>query len=367
VHELARRLIHQFDVVAVVPHAPGAAVQEVLDGVRVVRYRYAPARMETLVHGGGMLSQVRRHPWKWLLVPSFLTMQWVAARRELRHGGVVHAHWIIPQGVIAALLRRPFLVTSHGVDLHALRHPLAMRVKRMVLRAAHLVTVVSSSMEPMVRGAAPVDAGVEPMGVDLKHHFVPNPAVRRDPSKLLFVGRLVEKKGLSVLLGALPAVRAVFPEVRLDIAGHGPLEMVLKQQVRDLQLDDCVTFLGSIKPSALPGLYQRAAGFAAPFVETASGDQEGLGLVAIEALGCGCPVLLGAVPAVDDVAAVAPSVMRVTSGDVEAWSAAIKALLADPKVAAAAAANDREALQQRFDWDSVAARYAALIGMRVQP
>ncbi len=61
VHELARRLTTTFDVVAVVPRAPGASDREMLDGVTVIRYGYAPRRFETLVNDGGIVTNLKRH------------------------------------------------------------------------------------------------------------------------------------------------------------------------------------------------------------------------------------------------------------------------------------------------------------------
>ena len=66
VHELAKRLTTPFKVRVLCPHAWNAAAQEMLEGVEVVRYRYAPVRFETLVNDGGIVNNLRHQPWKWL-------------------------------------------------------------------------------------------------------------------------------------------------------------------------------------------------------------------------------------------------------------------------------------------------------------
>ena len=71
VHELNRRLVDEFDVHVVCPHAPGAASYEVMDGVSIHRFRYAPEALETLVQDGGILANLNRSHWKWGLVPFF--------------------------------------------------------------------------------------------------------------------------------------------------------------------------------------------------------------------------------------------------------------------------------------------------------
>ena len=196
------------------------------------------------------------------------------------------------------------------------------------------------------------------MGVDMAGRFVPDAAVQRSRSELLFVGRLVEKKGLRYLLDALPAVLRERPDVTLSIAGFGPDEERLKAQVHELGLQDAVRFLGAVAQKDLPALYRRAALFVAPFVRAESGDQEGLGLVLVEAIGCGCPVLAGDVPAVSDVLAES---WRIDVRDTRALAARIVQMLADPTASMNQAQEARGRLVSHLGWDQVAARYAGLL------
>lgn len=361
VHELARRLTDRFDVVAVVPHARGALPHEVLDGVKVVRYRYAPERWETLVQDGGITTHLRRSPWKWLLVPGFFTMQWIVARRFATKGCVVHAHWIVLPGVVARLLGRPYLVTSHGADLFALRGKLALRLKQWVMAQACEVTVVSRAMLPLAtalrQGEAPV---VAPMGVDLSTRFTPDPSMPRDIDHMLFVGRLVEKKGIDVLLHAMPGILARRPSARLSVVGHGPLFDPLKALASRLGLDRAVTFVGPVPSAELPDWYRRASVFVAPFRAATSGDQEGLGLVLVEALGCGCPVVTTDLAAVSDVVDGMPGVVRTQAGDVSALAANLADVLENDR-AAGALIDGLDVLKDRFDWGRVSSRYASML------
>src|SRR5690606_31387671 len=125
VHELCRRLAGGMRVIALVPDAPDALPSGPMDDVEVVRYRYAPRSLQRLVNDGGITTNLRRAPWKWLLVPVFVLAQWIAARRLLARRDVtlIHAHWLLPQGFVAWLLRRRcgYVVTSHGADLFGFR------------------------------------------------------------------------------------------------------------------------------------------------------------------------------------------------------------------------------------------------------
>ena len=258
-HELCKRLTARFHVIALVPHAEGAQSGDI-DGVEVIRYRYAPAKLETLVYGGGIAANLRRSKWKHLLLPTFVGMQWLAVKRLLRTRRIdaIHAHWLIPQGWVASKATRsvPYLVTSHGGDLFGLRGKFLESMKRDVAEWSAAMTVVSSAMATEARriGLAPPRLDILPMGVDLRERFVPDATVPRASDVLLAVGRLVPKKGFNFLLDAMPAIVRARPNVRLDIAGFGPEEAALRAQAERLGVANHVRFLGAMPQDKLPAL-----------------------------------------------------------------------------------------------------------------
>jgi len=370
VHELARRLCASFRVTVVTPDAPGAEPTGEMDGVHVIRYRYAPRRLQTLVHDGGILANLRRHPWKWLLLPTFVLGMMRAAWVACRDGGVdaVHAHWLVPQGVVAALVaaacksKPKIVVTCHGADLHALGSAPMRALKRFAAKRAAAITVVSNPMVPKVRDLVDGTASVEvmPMGVDLDL-FSPGGGCGRSHSELLFVGRLVGKKGVRHLLDAMPKVLESFPGTRLKIAGFGPEQGNLQRQAERLGLASRVEFLGPVPQRDLPALYRNAAALVAPFVEAADGDQEGLGLVVVEALACGCPVVTTDIPAVSEVFQGLAPPYCARAGSPDSLATEILRLLGDVGAARAHVAAMIPRLQQRFGWNAVAGGYARLL------
>lgn len=368
VHELCRRLTADFDVRVLCPHAPGAPSHETMDGIEIVRYRYAPESLETLVNNGGIVGNLKRARWKGLLVPFFLLGQLWATWREIRRWqpDVVHAHWLIPQGLIIALLKiadrrtPPFLVTSHGADLFALRSQPLLALKHFVARQAAAVTVVSHAMkEELKRMGVETSIGVASMGVDLRTRFTPPATVAtRSLTEILFVGRMVEKKGLRYLIAAMPEVLSRHPDAHLTIAGFGPEMQERLAQVRSLSIEDKVTFLGALPQNELPGLYRRAGLFVAPFVQATNGDQDGLGLVLVEALGCGCPVLVSDIPASQDVANGIPGIKRIPGIRNGSLGKAIAECLDTIEEHWHAVEGANGILKDRFDWKSVAKKYS---------
>lgn len=366
VHELAKRLVDRFDVTVLCPHAQGAATRELLDGVTVVRYRYAPAPLEHLVHDGGMVTRLRRQPWMFALLPGFLLGQLLALTRLVRKERpvVIHAHWIIPQAFAAALARAlglhrsPILVTSHGADLYALTGWLPRKLKQWTLRRCTRATVVSTAMlEPLRSLGMPADrTSVAPMGADT-YHFSPDPQNQRNGHELLFVGRLVEKKGVAHLLRAMPEILRQRPDVRLTIAGFGPDEARLHTLAEELGLLAHVAFLGARPQSELPALYRRAAVFIAPFIRAGSGDQEGLPVALMEAIACGCPVLAGDVAGLRDLLGEHAKDVVFDPCDEAGLARKILRVLANRELAARQASQLGAAVRERFDWERVASGY----------
>lgn len=375
VHELSKRLARRFRVVALVPHAPGARRRESMDGVEVVRYRYAPQRLETLVNDGGIVTNLRRAKWKFLLVPTFVMAQAWRAWRLVRSEriDVVHAHWLLPQGLVAALLqsmpgrKAPFVATSHGADLYALRGGVLEALKRFVLRRSAAATVVSSAMldKLATMGVATGNVAVLSMGVDVSSRFGVDAAVVRSADEILFVGRLVEKKGVQHLIRAFPAVLARRPTARLTIGGFGPEEPALRAWVERLGLQSAVTFLGALPQSELPALYRRAAVFVAPFIQAGSGDQEGLPVALMEAIACGSPVVAGDVAGLHDLLGEYAAEVALDPRDEAALADRIVGVLSAPDAARERALRMGAHVRERFDWENIAGGYGDILAEAV--
>lgn len=355
------------------PHCVGSLGTESEGSVEVHRYRYWFTGHETLTGAGGIMSRLRQRPFTALLVLPLLLGTFVALCRSLRSGAfdVVHAHWLVPQGILAilatALCRRPaarVLCTAHGGDVFALRGRLCEACRRWVVaHAAHVTAVSRYVHDELVReGADPARLSVASMGVDLRTRFSPVAGVTRDADLILFVGRLVEKKGVAHLIEAMGRLQNSFPAARLAIVGDGPERPRLERLVAASGLESTVRFLGARPQADLPALYSRAAIAVVPSIVDALGDQEGLGLVTIEAIGCGCAVVASDLPAIHDVIEHGVNGLLVRPRDAAALATALSALLRDPGLRARLTGDDvRTALCSRFDWVDVTRRYAAMM------
>jgi glycosyltransferase involved in cell wall biosynthesis len=346
-------------------------MRETMSEINVYRYRYCLESLQTLTYQGGILANLKRSPLKILLVPLLLVaLTWSIYRRSRStQYGVIHAHWLIPQGIACAVAGlipgnrlADVVCTSHGGDLYALDSFIFRSLKRWTISRTRSFCVVSNAMKSKA-----IDIGIEaarihimPMGVDLIHKFVPVDDVERNENRLIFVGRLVEKKGVGILLQAMQSVIEKYHDAQLVIVGDGPLSGILKQYTSDVGLENHVKFLGSQPHDNLPQLYSSAGIAIIPSVIAGSGDQEGLGLVTIEALGCGCAVVVSALEAILDVVDSNTGIL-VKPGDADDLAKGISYLLDKPAERAELAMAGRNRVIQRFDWQVAGDRYLHLL------
>ncbi|HEV2111759.1 MAG TPA: glycosyltransferase family 4 protein [Gammaproteobacteria bacterium] len=365
VHELTRRLARDFEMHVLAPHAPGAYEEESLDGVDIHRFRYLPARFETLAYGGGMLPGLKNHPWRLAALIPFLTAEYVAAARLLRakRFSLVHAHWLLPHGAIAARCRNPdraLLCTSHGSDLFALDSAFFSPFKRNTLRCADAVTVVSSALqrkaETLVGETNKIH--VMPMGIDTTRFQPPTSDAAR--GGLLYVGRLVHEKGLHLLLAAMrdDVIRDSKPH--LTVIGTGPAEGQYRMLVQELGLESQVTFLGAMPNSELAPYYQRAQVLVFPSLLGASGQQEGMGLVPLEALACECPVVASRLPAIGEIIGDRETGLLFAPNNIRDLASCMAAVLNDQDMAARIARAGRKSVERLHSWDIAVAAYRDL-------
>ncbi|WP_296665896.1 glycosyltransferase [Demequina sp.] len=346
VADLSRELGREFEVRVVAPAVPGAPAFERWDdaGVEVVRYRYFPSRWEDLADGA-ILENVRARRSRGLQVPFLLGGLARELRRQLREfrPDAIHAHWIIPQGIVARRVAGdvPIVVTTLGGDLYALNSGIARTQKSLVVREAAAVTVMNADMRDraIALGADPARTRIMPMGARLTtvgaQHPPASPASRRHPLRLLAVGRLVEKKGFDVLIEALRRAQA---RLELEIVGDGPERARLEALAAGLP----VTFAGQLPRDELAGRYLAAGVAVFPSRRAASGDQDGLPVAMLEAMGAGCAVIASDLPGLNEAIATGHSGVLVHEGDVDALARSLEVLADDAELRAALGGAARE-------------------------
>lgn len=280
---------------------------------------------------------------------------------------LLHAHFALDGAAALPLqkeLRVPLLVTLHGYDAtttdEALRQTIAGRVfvrRRQELRArARFFICVSEHIhqQALERGVPEGKIRTIPIGVDL-NLFAADPLRprSRDPI-VLFVGRLVEKKGCEYLIRAMADVESRHAGAKLLIVGDGPLLDPLRAQAR-VALRSC-TFLGSQPPNVVRDLMHRASLIAAPSIVASNGDTEGLPITLCEAQAIGLPVVGFRGPGVAEAVVENETALLVPSRDERALAEGMNTVLGDPDLGVRLAVAGRRRAEALFSLETQTAR-----------
>jgi glycosyltransferase involved in cell wall biosynthesis len=233
--------------------------------------------------------------------------------------------------------------------------PVSVRIERKLLNNARGIAVVASTVAQEL-GECGIDRGqVEVLGngVDIDVFRSAEPDQEGSPATryILAAGRLDLRKGFEDLIDAMPLVASRFPDVRLYIAGRGPLEQPLQHRIAQLGLDRDVQLLGHADRATMVRLYQGATLFAH------AAHYEGLPTVLLEAMACKKAVVSTAVSGVPDVVEDAVNGLLVPARSPGALADAICQLLGDADLRARLGAAARCTVEARFSWQVVGAGY----------
>jgi glycosyltransferase involved in cell wall biosynthesis len=283
---------------------------------------------------------------------------------------VVHSHFWM-SGLVAAIAAKrhdvPVIHTYHALGTVKRRYqgkadtspPSRIDTERLIGRSAdRIIATCSDEVAELARMGVPKDrAQIVPCGVDCTR-FVPAGAVprRRAPQRVVSVGRLVPRKGFADLIAALPAL----PETELVIVGgpdraglaHDPEARRLRAMAKELGVAKRVRLTGQVPRERMPGLLRSADVVACvPWYEP-------FGIVPLEAMACGVPVLASAVGGLTDTVVDGVTGVLVPPRRRTALVTALKGLLADPVKRTFLGAAGRDRVESRYPWAVIAAQTA---------
>lgn len=361
--DLCKALNEYFDITVLVPACPGAKEEEVLEGVKVMRYHYFPIhKWETLCYPGAIVPRIKEKKIRIVLVPFLFLGLWVKLRHIINKFDIVHAHWIIPQGIVQSFFKKPYIITGHGGDVTSLNYGILKQLKIRALRRANQVTVVSKTLkQEIVNMTDDVNVYVQSMGCDLStfgpENRVENFYEQNGKKVVLFVGRLAEKKGVTYLIDAVRNL-----DVKLIIVGKGPLEKQLKDQASDLE--GKVIFLGARSHEELKVMYASADIFVAPSITAKDGDKEGVPTTIIEAMASGIPVIASATSGIPEIIEHNKNGFLVEEKDVDGIRRYIEKLAGNQKKCKE---MGKAALKtaERYDYKKIAYEYSKIINKQL--
>ena len=377
------------DIQVLAPAYKGLKSHEI-DGVKVNRFRYAPASWEFLTHEEGAPSKMANKPWLQLLAIPYIISGFFKCIKICRKfkPDVIHAHWPFPHAYIALgaakLFKIPLVLNFHGAELLLIRKKKWVRpLLKFAISQAQAVFANSSFTAGKIKALRNVNVEWSPYGTTLEGGSLPlasaanaasaTPSSGDTPQrpvphevkgkfKILFVGRHIERKGICYLIEAAKYLPRDQFEIR--IVGVGDLTEQLHaiaNEVKQSSPDSAdIVFTGKLSPEALANEYKTANVFTLPAIVDSKGDTEGLGVVLIEAMELGLPIVASNVGGIPDVVIDGETGILVPEKDPEALANAYKRLASNPELISQLLAGAQKRIAECFTWDGIIQRQIAV-------
>lgn len=279
---------------------------------------------------------------------------------------VYHFYFGLPTAILALyvhfVLRKPYIVALRGSDvpgydntkwymrpLHAALRPLS----RFLWRAASSVTVLTKSLQDLVRETAPdLNSVIIGNGIDsVRFPYAPL-ASRSTGIRLISVCRMVPRKGLEFLIEAMQELKQ--DGMVLELVGSGEDERRIAELIRNRGLEQHVMLSGYVAADHLHTHYHRADIF------VLSSLSESFGQVLLEAMSCGLPIVATSVGGIPETVRHKTNGLLVPPREPQALVEAIRFLAANPKQRQRIGGYNSEQARQRYTWSAIASEYEAL-------
>jgi phosphatidyl-myo-inositol dimannoside synthase len=337
-------------------------------------FRYAPvASMNVFGYAGALEADVRLRTSALLATPAAAALAWREARRVARFIGatVMHGHWIVPGGVIAAAAAGPLplVISLHGSDVYvAERHRIVGRAAGWAFARAGFVTACSEDLRSrgIALGASEERSATVPYGVDAAR-FRPDSAARDrvrtqwgvppDAQVVFAAGRFVRKKGFEHLIDAVAVLAATAARLRLVLAGGGDLEGELSRRIAAVGLADRVVLPGVLSQDDVAAALAAADVAVVPSVRDPAGNVDGLPNVVLESLASGTPLVATTAGGIGAVVRDGETGVLVPEADANAIAAALGRLLGNPAERGRLGATARAWALRHAGWEAVAAAF----------
>ena len=354
------------EVHVICPHISGLPFHEIMDGIIVHRFPYFyPYRFQCLSSNTGMYTALRQSFLAGLQLPLFLISEllctwWVIHRYRIE---LIHSHWFVPSGLVGAAIafieRKPHVLTSHVLDANLFgKFRFSLPVLSAIVASADLITTNSRYTKQQIEALVPLQCPcrVIPMGVSPSN----NPPSQKNSHNhtILFVGRLVEWKGIDTLIRSMTIVRKAIPDSRLNIVGEGLLREPLRRLVQDTGLTDAVCFCGRLSDEDLIKHYDSASILVLPSRAFQGLVMEGLGVVLLEAMSQGIPVIGSNIGGIPDIIDDGRNGFLFQSEDEKNLAEKIIILLSDAVLAERFRQSGYDTVRTRFSWENISRQFS---------
>ena len=293
-------------------------------------------------------------------LPGDEVAQGVELARQARRDSIthLHAHFASLAGRVAwiasALTGIPYTVTTHAKDIfHESVDPVWLR--RICADAQRVIAISRYNKEHLRTVLAGTGATVSLRynAIELDRFSyrapLPVPAGNSRPLRVCAVGRLVPKKGFADLIEAVRILVSSGVDVEVELAGDGEERERLAAQIDRLGLADRIRLLGPLTQAEVRDLLARSDVFAAPCIEAADGNIDGLPTVILEAMACGTPVVATAVSGLPEVVRDGITGLLLPPGDPTELAVALRRIALGEVDTVSLSRGARSLIEEHFD------------------
>lgn len=366
VYDLSRYLVREgCDVHVVTTEVAGSPAYERVEGVHVHRVHVMKPDGDEFAH------------WAFQMNLMMIDMCQALIDSGLRFD-LVHAHdWLVAYAAttIKETWRLPLAATIHATEhgrnqgihtdlqryIHGREWRLAYEAQLVIVCSSHMRREVEAIFQLPADKMQVIPNGVDPawLQVSAADTSTQEPYAREQERIVLYVGRLVREKGVHTLLEAAPSILAKHPDAKVVIAGQGPAREELVRQAQELGIGEKVLFAGFVSDAERNRLYQLAEVAVFPSL------YEPFGIVALEAMAAGTPVVVSDVGGLADVVEHERNGLKMYPADVDSLALQVNRLLDDPVLADAMKCTAAEEIK-RYNWQRIARQtidlYESLLG-----
>jgi len=343
---------------------------QVLWGIPVHRFRYFFRSSENLTHEEIAIDRMTRSPLYKILPGFYLIGGLIGVLKLCRKNkyDVIHVHWPMPHAVFGWAAKKAcqakLVTTFYGAELRWVKNslPFMKWFLRWAIKISDRVAAISTFTAAEVKSISDIPVEVIPytVGFSTNSEFNPSAPFRASIQNsefkgpvVLTVGRMVERKGVRYLIEAMQRL----PQARLEVVGGGPLLPELQEQARQLGVADRVRFAGKVSEAELIDHYRRAAVYVQPGIIDSRGDTEMLGVVLLEAMHYGVPVVGSDLGGITDIIIHEKTGLLAPQKDHLALAKAIKRILEDEKLRQRLVLGADEHLKTNFSWDTIISKW----------
>lgn len=361
VREFARSLSGRYDVTVLAP-PDGEAGEWPADSITVRRAACLLPRRFNPFLASRDLSEIIFQPFR---VKAAATVALVGftleAVRLARKSDLICAHWLIPSGlvgaIISSILGKPLVVVEHSGALHTLRQLRGGRlIARFIISRARRIVAVSDDLKRKLESLCPTSPGrieVLPMGIG-KSNLATGDKVDLQVKRVLFVGRLTPIKGVDILLKAMEGLSSV----RLIVAGDGEMRRELESLAKNLSLD--AQFMGRVDAAERDALLSSCDALVIPSITLPGGRTEGTPVICLEAMAAGIPVIASNVGGLADMITDHHNGMLFDAGNHRMLARKLTLLLSDSPLRRRLSDNAKRAAAS-YAWAEVGPKFERLI------